>query len=599
VICEERKRNLDEEVVAIARNPKSAVEAALPRPRSVYADELKRFLNSGDQKVLLLHGRWGTGKTYFWRHFIEQEQRSVTECFYSYVSLFGASSVAHVKSLVLFGGKPVRSADDLPSLGRRVANFIAGKRHYLPDISLPHVGNIGKAIGAFDELLIKSYLVCFDDLERRNNQLDLEQFFGLVSLLKEQNDCRVVIICNESELSEDDIRTLNKYREKIVDRQLTYDPLFDENFRIIFPQPNPSIREVFEALGLNNIRVFQQTRWCIEYFQPQLANCDASFIDKFNQQCARFACVHFALSKQITLQQLRRTSWLGASLSERGGLSEASADIVRNLQFLPTDADDFIVDYLRNGYCDTAKFRSTVERLNREHRRREADQFLTQIWRKVWDSYQCDAEEIARAADEYATKYRDYIPYKYASDLLDFVKKIAPSFDAESKKESVAKALIPIADPATLRLIQASCESPEVKEQAKRKETELESRRSIEQLVLSLGESNGWNPPDFAELNQYSEDELFQWLSSAHQPYLLSIIAEVIARGQLESADNKGGNSIGVKFRKVFERLAKRSPLDKERTTHAFALVCRQVKQYGREVSPDICPSEADSEDRS
>src|SRR5206468_495331 len=150
----------------------------------------------------------------------------------------------------------------------------------------------------------------------------------------------------------------------------------------------------------------------------------------------------------------------------------------------------------------------------------------------------------------------------------------------------------PIADPATLRLIQASCESPDVIEEAKLRERQLQPRRSIEQLILSLGEPNGWNPPDFAELNQYSEDELFQWLSNAHQPYLLSIIAEVIARGQLESADNKGGNAVGVKFRKVFERLAKRSPLDKERTTHAFALVRRQVKQYGRELSPDICPPE-------
>ena len=344
--------------------------------------------------------------------------------------------------------------------------------------------------------------------------------------------------------------------------------------------------------------MFQQTRWCIEYFQPQLANCDAGFIDKFNQQCARFACVHFALSKQITLQQLRRTSWLGASLSERGGLSEASADIVRNLQFLPTDADDFIVDYLRNGYCDTAKFQSTVERLNREYRRREADQFLTEIWNKIWHSYQCDVEEIAHAADEYATKYREYIPYKYANDLLDFVKKTAPSFDAESKKQSVAKALIPIADRATLRLIQASCESPDVKEQANRRETELQARRSIEQLILSLGESNGWNPPDFAELNQYSEDELFQWLSGADHPYLLSIIAEVIARGQLESADNKGGNAVGMKFRKVFERMANRSPLDAQRTVHVFALIRRQVQQYGREVSPDICPPEVSSEDR-
>jgi hypothetical protein len=113
------------------------------------------------------------------------ERRSLKESFYSYVSLFGASSVAHVKSLVLFGGEALRPADDLPSLARRIANFVAGKRRYLPEISLPHVGNIGNAIGAFDELLIKNYLVCFDDLERRNKELDLEQFFGLVSLLKE------------------------------------------------------------------------------------------------------------------------------------------------------------------------------------------------------------------------------------------------------------------------------------------------------------------------------------------------------------------------------------------------------------------------------
>ena len=90
---------------------------------------------------------------------------------------------------------------------------------------------------------------------------------------------------------------------------------------------------------------------------------------------------------------------------------------------LATDADDFIVDYLRNGYCDTAEFSSTVERLNRDYHRREADQFLTQIWRKVWDGYGRDSEQIARDADEYVTKYRDYIPYKYASELPDFVKK--------------------------------------------------------------------------------------------------------------------------------------------------------------------------------
>src|SRR5205085_9375534 len=122
---------------------------------------------------------------------------------------------------------------------------------------------------------------------------------------------------------------------------------------------------------------------------------------------------------------------------------------------------------------------------------------------------------------------------------------------------------------------------------------------SIEELVLALGESNGWDPADFAELNKYSEEDLFEWLSVAHLAYLLSTIAEAVTRGQLESGENKGGKEIGIKFRKVFERLANRSALDKERTKHVFALIRRQMKQFGREPTPDICPPTTDEETES
>jgi hypothetical protein len=557
-----------------------------------YVDEFRCFLQSDEQKVLLFHGRWGTGKTYFWRHFVEAERQSVREFFYSYVSLFGASSVTHVKSLILFGGEAVRPAEDLPSLARRIANFFASKRRYLPEISLPHVGNIGSAIGAFDELLIKKYLVCFDDLERRSNQLDLEQFFGLVALLKEQNDCRVVIICNESELSEGDTRRLDKYREKIVDRQLTYEPLFEQNFRIVFPDENPSIREIFEAVGLNNIRVFQHTRWCVKYFEPHIKECHAGFIDKFNQQCTKLACVHFALSKEITLDQLKSTSWFAVGLEDGTGLGEAAADIVRNLQFLSTDADDFIADYLCNGYCDTSKLKPVILRLNQEYQTGEAEQVLTQIWSNVWHSYKSDSDEIARAAEDYVMKYPNYIRYRSAAELLDFVKKIAPSFDSQSKKQSLAKALLPTADIGTLRLIKASCESTDIVEEATTREQQLKSRRPIEDFVSTLADPRGWNPADFEELNEYSEQDFFEWLRTAHRQYLLTAIAEVIVRGQLESTDNKGGKEIGIKFRKVFDRLAERSALDKERTTHVFATIRRRMQQSGRELTPDVCPPE-------
>jgi hypothetical protein len=141
-------------------------------------------------------------------------------------------------------------------------------------------------------------------------------------------------------------------------------------------------------------------------------------------------------------------------------------------------------------------------------------------------------------------------------------------------------------------MIEGACESTDIVEEARTRGHQLKSRRPIEQLVSALADPRGWNPADFEELNEYSEQDLFEWLSTTHQPYLLTAVAEVVTRGQLESDDNKGGKEIGITLRKVFDRLGERSVLDKERATHVFALIRSRLKQSGREVPTDICPPE-------
>jgi len=279
-------------VLTIPHIPKTVVHLGLPQPRSVYADELKHFLNSADQKVLLFHGSWGTGKTYFWNDFIEKERKHIQEQFYSYVSLFGAISVSNVKGLIVLGGDSTRDSNKLVAGWRRTKKWAVRKQKYFDQLKVPYLGSIGALMPAAEELLIEDFLVCFDDLERRNRQLDLEQLFGLVAVLKEQNHCRVVIVCNEEELSPRDRRMLNKHREKIIDRQLAYNPPFDENFRIIFPADEAPIREVFERLRLNNIRVFQQARWCVQYFEPLLKDRhDALFSGSANNVPSSPLCI--------------------------------------------------------------------------------------------------------------------------------------------------------------------------------------------------------------------------------------------------------------------------------------------------------------------
>ena len=564
----------------------------LAQPRSVYIHELKSFLSSAGQKVLLFHGSWGAGKTYFWNDFVRKERARIQEHFYSYVSLFGATSLSNVKGLIVLGGDSVRDSNKLMTGWQRAKKWVVERRKHFDQLKVPYLGSIGALLPAAEELLIENFLVCFDDLERRNRQLDLEQLFGLIAVLKEQNHCRVAIICNEEELSPSDRRTLNKYREKIVDRQLTFNPPFDENFRIIFPNDDAAIREVFERLCLNNIRVFQQTRWCADYFEPLLKNRHHAFVQRFRQQCAKLAATHFAYSKHVTLDDLKAMPWMVAASRERAGANDAATELIMQLQFMPSDADEFIIGYLRDGYCSLAKLEPIIDKMDHDYKRSEADIALGRVLDRVWETYHDDTACVVKAAEALLTQYHAYLPFRYTADVLKLVKKISPSFDPEPLKELAAKSLIANAGLTTLRDIIAECKSEPIQVAAKEKEASLKPRRSIGDLVVSLGGSDGWDPAEFDLLNEYSEDELLEWTSTAQEPNVLYVLAQAIVHGQLETAIKYKGTEVGKKFRVVFERLAERSTLDSERTKHTFERIRRILKQYGHDASCDICPPE-------
>jgi hypothetical protein len=81
---------------------------------------------------------------------------------------------------------------------------------------------------------------------------------GLISELKEQKKCTVVMILNKDELKEDD---LSKYKDKIVDYDFNYDPTVIESFSLIKDNLK-AFQEYplgyFQQHGINNIRIMKR-----------------------------------------------------------------------------------------------------------------------------------------------------------------------------------------------------------------------------------------------------------------------------------------------------------------------------------------------------
>jgi len=201
------------------------------------------FLSDNDTSVLVFKGGWGVGKTFFWKNYIEAriQQKDLSQLAYSYVSLFGLNDLTETRTKIFQCGVPLKSEsemerefDETTKTQNKLLKFVPALKKYTKDNvprlgriigmgkDLPYVKEVASIITAIEHGLVKNYLICFDDLERKGDKLSIRELMGLIDELVVDKKCKIIIIFNESSLSDknDDKNQFQTYREKIVDVEI-------------------------------------------------------------------------------------------------------------------------------------------------------------------------------------------------------------------------------------------------------------------------------------------------------------------------------------------------------------------------------------------
>ena len=197
--------------------------------------------------VVSFQGSWGIGKTFFWNYYITHK---LGDTKFVNISLFGVNSLEDIKKQIV-----LKIYDS-----NKISNFIKNN---------PIIGKVIESKWGVDASLIasnfekddfKNIVVCFDDFERISSNLSLSEILGFISELKEQHNCKVVLINNNDMLKIQDelnhkkhIRKdkdgksierffttqtnnqeiFDKYTEKIIDVTLKYEPHLKDNIRFL------------------------------------------------------------------------------------------------------------------------------------------------------------------------------------------------------------------------------------------------------------------------------------------------------------------------------------------------------------------------------
>lgn len=256
------------------------------------------------KRTVLIDGKWGIGKTYTYTKYIEENK-----CQSVYISLFNINSLEEIDKRII-SKYFIKEENQCIEIGKKVMNFIS-------NISKENIGIGLNELIKFMDINTLEYkdntIICFDDLERLNKNIDIESVLGKIEQL--HNKVKIAVICNSEKLSEENKKVFNEYKEKVIDNNYVLDELNVEFIKDFMKELNlrdgskETLIKYFLENGNNNLRYLKKIKDC--YIEiKEVCNKKEWFLNKEMEIIEAIACLEaencFQLYSNKNLETLKR-----------------------------------------------------------------------------------------------------------------------------------------------------------------------------------------------------------------------------------------------------------------------------------------------------
>jgi hypothetical protein len=366
---------------------------------------------------LALKGHWGVGKTHLWKSVVDGVGAARARSRYAYVSLFGLNSIDEVKSAItaamLVDWVPSRKS----SVGAEPSRF--GGAGLIPQASraltalVQDVPFLGAAASAGSEVaatiaygLVRDALICLDDLERG---LSAREIFGLVSQLRDERSCDVVVIMHEDKAVEQGTSQYTEHAEKAIDLHVAFAPSAGETFEIAFEKKNPYrgphialIRECCAKLRISNLRILFRVRRTIESVVPKVSTLPDAMVQGALQASvlltwARYDAEGHAPSFHRIRQGVSQFAMMFLPEDESAE-QRACRELLQEYGYYVNDhLDQHIADFVERGWFSEDSLAETVRRLRDDALSAAARERIQDAWSPFYSGFTNSEDEVVKA----------------------------------------------------------------------------------------------------------------------------------------------------------------------------------------------------------
>lgn len=559
--------------------------------------EIRRFLASEEPEVLCIKGKWGVGKTFAWRKYLADAEALKASAFdrYSYVSLFGLNSLDDLRYAIVEGSVLLAQAAEGPTLETLTA-FLKEKQAKAQPIvntALAYFGkkDLGAAVAKAAFLAIRGQLICFDDLERAGDGLDVRDILGLASMLKEQRGCKIVLLSNRQKMQRRHKKEFKRQLEKVVDVSLTFSPDPREAAAIaVSGQDHVStlIRERVSKLGIVNIRVIKK----IERLAKRVCN-DM----KDNSEIVRDQAVTaVALGGWSVLQPgsapglkyLKTLNTIAMRMRRRdeGGQNDELSRWEAYLKDFPfilaDDLDNLIFDGVERGYFDQAALKAAADELDAKAKADARNSTFSKAWEAYHGSLVLDDDQVLDGLFKGAMENLTTISVPDANATIMLLSENGREDQAATLLQSYIAAADQKRSFFDLRnqpFLAADEVDPTLRAAFKAKLETFIDQRDPREVVISLSDLNGYNSDDVKLFSSLDSQAIVKLLETIQGLPLLDAI-RVLRMLAGDATDE--GQKLQVNLHAALVQIARRSPLR-----------ARRMKQFGISLEDDVATADS------
>ena len=533
-------------------------------------EQIQKFLSSEEPEVLAIKGAWGVGKTYTWNKLLlsAKDDQKISLNKYSYVSVFGINSLDSFKYSIfensvnkdLIGTEPSlesfknNSFSLMSSLGRKTAQFLK---------NAPLVKSASPALESLSFLYLSKMIICIDDIERKGNGVEARDVLGLISLLKEQKKCKIVLLLNDSD--EKNLEDYAEFKEKVIDKELEFSPTTQECTTIAISKQcfeYDYLLECIHKLSIRNIRIIKK----IERLVGELGELSEQFENKVRRQVvhsvALFISCYYRQKSCTTLPTIEFLTsgsfrYLGIKDEELTEEQKSWNLTLRDYDFGAVDElDKVLINAVISGFINVEKFNKTAEILNEQAKAEMLENTFNTAWELYHHSFDDNQDEvIAKVYEGAKENILNVSPLNLngtvmllkglgenakATELVDLYTENRKS---ESKLFDMRENLI-FGDKFDEELVAKF-------ETAYTNSFEVEP---IGEILKRMARNSCWSENDIQTLSNASINDFYQLFKEEKGKELSSIVATSLKYGAVENAKSaliKIGNESDINKRRV------------------------------------------------